>query len=265
MNNSILKNKIKGVWFLGTIEKNRNNNLGDLLGYLLPNKLFPNNKIFNKKLINKDNALVCVGSVINGNSRNTIYLGTGTVFNNVSVNDSCTILCTRGPLTSKAIKSNPPWITDTGILISIAYPRPIKLYKYDIVVILHKVDENFLNLLKSNNIPVRTNWGKNIEDLINFICSGRIVISSSLHGQVISHSYGIPSIAVNCNNKVIGGEFKFKDYYASLNNGSTKNFIYPMCKNINDFKNASKYVWVTNKNTISQKQNELIKLFNKII
>lgn len=99
-------------------------------------------------------------------------------------------MCKR-PLTSNAIKSNPPWITDTGILTSLAFPRKKIKQNNNIVVVLHKVDRYLLKLLKSNNIPARINWGNNINDLIDFICTGKIVISSSLHGQVIAHSYGI--------------------------------------------------------------------------
>jgi pyruvyltransferase len=42
------------------------------------------------------------------------------------------------------------------------------------------------------------------------------VISSSLHGLIICDAYGIPNARVNVSNKLFGGDFKFIDYYKSV-------------------------------------------------
>jgi len=263
-----MDNDIQGVWFLGSndvLNKKTQHNYGDLLGFLIPKQLFPQISVCKQLLDNKSNALICVGSVLNGamSDKHSVYIGVGTVSNEFSVHDSCKILCVRGPLTSQRTKSNPKWITDTGILTSIAFPIQLKPI-HDVVVVLHKVDKHMMKMLTSNGIPVMINWGNDFLSYINFICSGRKVISSSLHGQVIAHAYGIEAIAVKCGDKVIGGDFKFKDYFASLHHGCSNDFIFPCCKNISDFFNATKNTWAPDKELISQKQNQLLELFNTL-
>lgn len=52
-----------------------------------------------------------------------------------------------------------------------------------------------------------------IEDLLT--CEK--TISSSLHGIILSHSYGIPCLWVKFSDKIIGDDFKYHDYFTSVN------------------------------------------------
>ncbi len=54
------------------------------------------------------------------------------------------------------------------------------------------------------------------KEFINELLEVENVISSSLHGLIMADAYGIPNARVNISNKLIGGDFKFKDYYMSV-------------------------------------------------
>lgn len=51
--------------------------------------------------------------------------------------------------------------------------------------------------------------------LIEQITSCRFVVSSSLHGLCVAEAYGIPAVWVELADNIVGGQFKFQDYYAA--------------------------------------------------
>ena len=53
------------------------------------------------------------------------------------------------------------------------------------------------------------------EDFISQMCACKYIFSSSLHGLILADSYGIPNKWVSFSNKLLGGKFKFRDYYST--------------------------------------------------
>jgi pyruvyltransferase len=53
------------------------------------------------------------------------------------------------------------------------------------------------------------------EDFISQMCTCNYIYSSSLHGLILADSYRIPNKWVSFSDKLLGGKFKFSDYYST--------------------------------------------------
>ena len=76
----------------------------------------------------------------------------------------------------------------------------------------HYVNQNHPELIKDKNrfiIDVKQDPLKTIDE----ICSCDMIVSSSLHGIIIAEAYGIDAVWIKLSDKIIGGRFKFNDYF----------------------------------------------------
>ena len=75
-------------------------------------------------------------------------------------------------------------------------------------------------------------------DIIEQITSCEFIISSSLHGLIVSDAYGVPNVWAEFSDNIWGNGFKYRDYYASIN----MNDVYPVIiKDFNGFEQAMKF------------------------
>ena len=110
---------------------------------------------------------------------------------------------------------------DPALLLSRLYTPKISR-RYKMGIIPHYVDENqsYIHEFVMNQSDVcfisMSNYNR-WTDVIDKIASCDFVISSSLHGLIVSDSYGVPNIWVNFSDaKIKGGDFKFRDYLSSV-------------------------------------------------
>lgn len=89
--------------------------------------------------------------------------------------------------------------------------------KFDLGIIPHYVDKNNLML---NNIKVQNSIIIDIQQkpevVLRQIAECKNIISSSLHGLIVSDSLGIPNIRMIISDKITGGDYKFNDYYSAF-------------------------------------------------
>jgi exopolysaccharide biosynthesis predicted pyruvyltransferase EpsI len=54
-------------------------------------------------------------------------------------------------------------------------------------------------------------------EILDQISSCELVVTSSLHGLICAHAYGIPTVWAKSINPLIGDNVKFYDYFQSVN------------------------------------------------
>lgn len=130
----------------------------------------------------------------------------------------------RGPLTRQILlnsghKNIPQVYGDPALILKKIYrPKPSSK-KFKIGIIPHIIHfKNVINTFPENDqvliIDLNTS---NIHSVIDQICSCEVIFSSSLHGVIVPHTYGVPALWVDFSNeKLMGDNMKFEDYFLSV-------------------------------------------------
>lgn len=89
--------------------------------------------------------------------------------------------------------------------------------KYKLGIIPHYVDKNNplldnINVEQSVIIDVQ----KPVMEVLVQIAQCENIISSAMHGLIVADSLGIPNARMVLSNKIVGGDYKFQDYYSAF-------------------------------------------------
>lgn len=160
----------------------------------------------------------------------TIIWGAGLITDKTTLNNVPLKVCavrgslTRNFLLAKGIQC-PEVYGDPALLLPLIYDgiengKRNKRVKKFIGVIPHVADLNNVNVRRFMNYEdvkiIRLCGYKHWHDIIDEINQCDFIISSSLHGVIISDAYNIPNMWVEFSNNVVGNGFKFRDYYSSV-------------------------------------------------
>ena len=165
--------------------------------------------------------VVCIGSILQNNfSKKAKIWGSGIIHKESFINES-DFYAVRGLKTVERIKSlgynfNGK-IGDPALLLPLIY-NPIIQQKNKIGVIPHVTHfeaskKIFNDQKKYTLIDLSEN---DIEKTIELIKSCKRILSSSLHGLIVSHAYNIPSLHIQLGGSLAGDGIKFLDYYSSV-------------------------------------------------
>lgn len=132
------------------------------------------------------------------------------------------ILALRGSLTLAEIRKQTGTeldvpLGDPGLLMPRYYKAKPSDTRYRIGIVPHYVDQAseilkpFVDRPEIKIISVQQNY----DSFINELASCDYILSSSLHGLILSDAYGVPNKWISISNNIIGGEFKFNDYYST--------------------------------------------------
>ena len=213
----------------------RHRNWGDDLNYYFiqmitgrPVVMYHNFKL--AKWLHLKNYL-CIGTLldaVNYSNKQTVVWGAG-----VSGQDRDFIIphkmcAVRGHKTIKFLKDRdyqfPAVVGDPALLLPRFYKPQIfdsKISRFKVGIIPHVTDlkHHVVQEIRKNHPEILIIDLAHYEkwtDVIDQICSCDCILSSSLHGLIVSDAYGIPNVWIELRGKILGGHFKYQDYGSSI-------------------------------------------------
>lgn len=216
------------VWMQLSKGRVQHRNFGDELNFYIVKSL-TNKSLFNLPCIlykTKENFLV-IGSIIETHAnKDSIIWGSGAMYGNDRKlrETPKKVLAVRGPLTRKYLLSQgidcPEIYGDPALLLPRIYlPQVTKKYKLGIIPHYLDFESEFLSELKKDLEVkiIKLSGYKEWKKVIDEICECEFIASSSLHGLIISDAYHIPNVWIRLSDKISGGNFKYHDYFMSVN------------------------------------------------
>jgi hypothetical protein len=171
---------------------------------------------FNKTSRDQADTL-CIGSIAKHASPNMTMIGTGAMRRSDKIHPQANWLFARGPHTRNIILrdggSCPDFYGDLGLLLPFLVGRPPSSNRLGIVP--HYVDFEETRRKYPNHKVINV-LNQNPLDVAREIASCEKIISSSLHGIIAAHAYGIPAAWVQLSDKLAGDGVKFEDHYAAV-------------------------------------------------
>ncbi len=248
------------AWLIQWGNKITPRNFGDDLNFYLISELS------GKKVITISNifhsrkmlSLMCVGSLLEYCYDSVTVWGSGSMYGDVNrfQDKPLDVRAVRGPLSRKYLLSLnvpcPAVYGDPALLLPKIYRPHHVEKKWRIGIIPHISDLNnstMINFKRENPevAIIKLNKYDVWTDVIDEIVACDIILSSSLHGLIISDAYDVPNVWIKLSDKVEGNGFKFKDYFLSVD----RNIESPVTINcVNDFiyairqcDNYKKIIW----------------------
>lgn len=220
-------------------------NLGDDLNFILLRYLSGKiivNYLHSYLLSFKPINYMCIGSIVRRSNKKSIIWGSGAIEDNLDdmIETPLKVVAVRGPLTRNLLLRNgidcPAIYGDPAILFPLIYPCK-REKKYKLGIIPHFLDYSSdkirnLEMKYEDVIVIKMSNYNDWKEVINQINECDFIVSSSLHGLILSDTYGVPNVWIKLSDKVIGGNFKFIDYYRGSNRMEIENPIDYSMKNL---------------------------------
>ncbi|MDA7933542.1 polysaccharide pyruvyl transferase family protein [Akkermansiaceae bacterium] len=181
-----------------------------------PLSMFPS--VF-KSLFKRGNYITGIGSIIGWSSGSRIVWGSGILFYNEKISNGF-FLAVRGQYTQRRLRNLgyevPDVLGDPALLLPLVYHPEISK-GYRLGVIPHHTHTEGLSHLASGDDVVVIDLLDNVETIIRRMLSCECVISTSLHGIIVAHAYGIPALWYEYKDvQWHGSDVKFFDYFSSV-------------------------------------------------
>ena len=170
--------------------------------------------------IRQKRILVTIGSIIGYiDSPTADVWGTGTMFSDMNINKA-NFYAVRGKYTQARLKAlgykAPDALGDPALLLPLILESG-REKKYKLGIIPHYTHYTEVKSKYAGENILIINLLDDIEKVVEDITSCEQTISTSLHGIIVSHAYGIPCLWYNMSETRLGGDdVKFRDYFSSV-------------------------------------------------
>ena len=212
-------------WSSVIFEKRAEENYGDLLSKYIVEKLSGKevryyNAPKSRKKWFKSEFLMAIGSIMSYATDKAKVWGSGIISKQDQFGPA-TFYAVRGPKSRERVLelgyACPEVYGDPALLLPSFY-KPERIITHDLGIIPHYVDYPTVKAAYAAypEIKVIDLLGSDVEGITNEILSCGRTISSSLHGLIVSHAYGVPSVWVKYSDKLTGDNVKFEDYLLSV-------------------------------------------------
>lgn len=164
--------------------------------------------------------LIALGSILQWADQHSVIWGSGYINTKVSPSElPAHILAVRGPLTRERLHtqgfSGDFILGDPGVLLPEFLPASLSKSTLGLIPHYVDMDEPFVGRALAAGVCV-IDPSLPLADYTAKLTSCNAILSSSLHGIIFAHAYGIPAGWIELSDRVIGDGFKFRDYYASV-------------------------------------------------
>ncbi|MDR4305168.1 polysaccharide pyruvyl transferase family protein [Chelatococcus sambhunathii] len=106
---------------------------------------------------------------------------------------------------------------DPAVLYPALYlPKIEKQHRIGIIQHFREIDVVPLPKIADVDDPLNIDIRSGLRNVVNDILSCDRIVSSSLHGVICAHSYGVPAIWYQASDLLLGDGLKFHDYFASI-------------------------------------------------
>lgn len=201
-------------------------NYGDLMGQYLVERISKKRVVWAhpKKWSYKDffqPIYVTAGSILAQVNKKCVVWGSGIIQKDQVVKPA-QFVAVRGPQTRKNLIAQgyevPEVYGDPAVLLPVYYrPKIKKTYRLGIVPHYNNYKQVVALFGNDPSILIIDLMTNHIEATTNLLLQCERILSSSLHGLIVAHAYGIPAVWVEFSNKLFGDGVKFQDYFESVN------------------------------------------------
>lgn len=165
-----------------------------------------------------EKTIVAIGSLLGQTNKNCNIWGTG-FMNNTDIFHGGKLFAVRGKYSNDKIIeagfSGTHVYGDPAMLLPLVLPGA-SCKKFDIGIIPHIFETDYFINKYSNLYKVIDLRSHDVERITDEITSCKCILSSSLHGLIVPHAYGIPALWIQ-HSYINTDGFKFKDYFSSVN------------------------------------------------